>query len=188
MLGCPDSRLSSRVGWKAAVLYGSVVGMNLGIDAPTGGAVSGKTVSLTCLGVCAIFFILNDILGLINDGGMFSAIAAIRAAQARMSSVDVDGASLRTLFIIFCAFLATMSCLLLRIRIENRWSQLVFIVCIIGGGSVLDAIYGPWMIDNYLSHSGYHRCDVRDHTVGSGKGRVWLNNYVLNNTECHAIP
>jgi hypothetical protein len=146
--------------------------------------VSGKTIMLTCLGIGTLFFILNDLLGLINGGGIFSAMAAVRAAHSHVLSLDVDGASLRTPFVIICAFVTTTTCMLLRLEVEKRWTQLIFILCIIGGGFVLDAVYGPLMIENYLNRSGYRRCSAQDHIVGSGKGRVRFENYVSNKTEC----
>ncbi len=76
--------------------------------------------------------------------------------------------------------------MLLRLRLAKKWTQLIFMLCIIGGGFFVDAAYGPKIIENYLAGSGYYRCDARDHTVGAGKGRVWFDNYVLSNSVCVA--
>jgi hypothetical protein len=153
-------------------------------DAGADRRVSNKTVIMTCLAIGAFFFFLNDVIGLINGGGIFSATSAIKAAHAHVLSLDVDRASLRTLFLVFCAFSTTMICKWLRLDIDKRWTQLIFMLCIVGGGFILDAVYGPWMIENYLIRSGYSRCAEQDHSVGSGKGRVWLDNYVLDHTVC----
>lgn len=158
--------------------------MNLSTHAPTSNLVSSRTVIVTCLGIGTLFFIINDLLGLINGGGLFSAMAAIRAAHSHKSSLDVDGASLRTLFVVICAFLTTTSCMRLRLDINKRWTQLIFIICIIGGGFVSDAVFGPRMIESYLGRNGYRRCSVQDHTAGSGKGRVWFDNYVFKDAKC----
>ncbi len=160
--------------------------MNFSSDAPPGDVVSGKTVLFTCLGMGTFLFVLNDLLGLINGGGIFSGVSAIKAADARVLSLDVDSASLRTPFVILCALLTTTICMLLRLRLKSKWTQLMFMLCIIGGGFFVDAVYGPKMIENYLARSGYHRCDTRDHTVGAGRGRVWFDNYVLINSDCPA--
>lgn len=160
--------------------------MNFRNDAPTGDVVSSKTAVFICLGVGVLFFVLNDLLRLINGGGIFSAVSAIRAAHARALSIDVDGASLRTPFVLLCALLTTTICMILRLRLAKNWTQPVFILCIIGGGFLVDAVYGPKMIETYLARSGYYRCVAHDHAVGAGKGRVWLDNYVLSNSECLA--
>ncbi len=156
--------------------------MSYGI-APPGNVVTSNTVVVTCLGIGALFFMLNDLLGLINGGGIFSAIAAAKAAHSNLLSVDVDQASRRTPFVIVCALVTTTICMLLRLQIEKRWVQSIFMLCIIGGGFFIDAVYGPSIIENYLTRSGYIRCSTRDHTSGSGKGRVWFNNYVQTHSE-----
>ena len=160
--------------------------MNLRTNTSTDDVVSGKTVLFTCLGMGLSFFFLNDLLGLINGGGIFSAVSAIRAADARVLSLDVDGASLRTPLIIICALLTTTICMLLRLELAKKWNQAIFVLCIIAGGFVVDAVCGPKIIENYLARSGYYRCETRDHTVGVGKGRVWFDNYVLSNSKCPA--
>jgi hypothetical protein len=153
-------------------------------NADADSVVSNKTVIMTCLVIGAFFFFLNDLIGLINGGGIFSATAAIRAAHFHASSVDVDQASLRTLFLLFCAFSTTMVCKWFQLKTEKRWTQFIFMLCIVGGGFALDVVYGPWVIEKYLVHRGYSRCAEQDHSVGSGKGRVWFDNYVLNHAVC----
>ncbi len=149
-----------------------------------GDGVSVKTALFICLGLGTLFFTLHDLMGLINGGGLFSAVSAIRAAEARVPSVDVDGASLRTPLIVFCALLTTMICVILRLRLAKNSTQLILLLGVLGGGLSIDAVYGPLMIENYLARSGYRRCDVRDRAIGVGRGRVWFDNYVLRNSEC----
>lgn len=141
---------------------------------------------LACLGIGALFFILNDLLGLLNGGGIFSFTSAIRATRAHAPSVDVDGASLRTVFIFGCTFASTMAAALLKADFDKRLTQFLFLAPLIGGGFTLDALYGPEIIQTFMTHRGYSRCTAQDHTVGSGKGRVWFDNYVLNPTQCDA--
>lgn len=158
--------------------------MSFETDAGADGRVSNKTVVVTCCAIGGFFFFLNDLIGLINGGGIFSATSAIRAAHVHVLSLDIDRASLRTIFVTICAFSTTMICKWLQLDIHKRWPQLFFMLSIIGGGFILDAVCGPWVIENYLNRSGYSRCAEQDHSVGSGKGRVWLDNYVLDHTAC----
>ena len=130
------------------------------------------------------FFCINDILGLINGGGIFSSISGMVAVQKGARSVDVDGAGLRILFVAACALVASTLAALLKADMDERVTGAVFILSIIGGGFVLDAIYGPSVADGYMKSRGYVRCPALDHSRGRGKGTVWFSNYVLNKADC----
>lgn len=156
----------------------------IGAEMPSGNQLNSKKMLLACLGIGALFFTLHDLIGLLNGGGIFSFTSAIRATRAHVPSVDVDGASLRTLFIFGCTFVSTMAAALLKADFDKKLTQFLFLALLIGGGFTLDALYGPEIIQTVMAHHGYSRCAARDHTIGSGKGRVWLDNYVSNETQC----
>ena len=172
-----------RFGWQADGPCGSLASMDHGIDVSSQNVVTGRTVVFTSLGMGALLFVFNDLLGLINGGGLFSAAAAVKAAHSGMLWIHVDQASLRTPIVISCALITTTICMLLRLHLENRWVQLFFTLCIVGGGFLIDAVYGSSIIEAHLRNSGYVRCGAQDHAVGNGKGRVWLHSYVQSGSE-----
>lgn len=139
---------------------------------------------LTCLTIGLIFFLLNDLLGLLNGGGLFSAIAAIGSVHAQQPSIDIGQAGLRTPMIVLSAFATTTLAMLLRLDVARQRTQFLYMLGIIGGGFALDAIGGRWIIDRYLGESGYRRCSTLDHQQGSGRGRVWFAHYVSPATPC----
>jgi hypothetical protein len=57
---------------------------------------------------------------------------------------------------------------------------------VIGGGFIIDACYDESFMTSLLAARGYVRCENRDHHMGSGKGKVWFNDYVLHPADCPA--
>jgi len=134
--------------------------------------------------VFGLFFMLEDLLGLINGGGLFSVVGALQAASRRVPTIDVDSAGLRTLFITICAAFALLALVRLKTDLTNNAAQFVAIMFVVGGGFVLDAIYGERLIGNALAAHGYSHCAGGDFDVGHGKSRVWFDHYVLDPAAC----
>ena len=62
-----------------------------------------KTILITATLIVLVFFALDDLLGLINGGGIFSFFAAAASVHRAAPKVEVDGAALRTGFMALCA-------------------------------------------------------------------------------------
>lgn len=141
-------------------------------------------------GLCAIpiFFMLDDIIGLLSGGGIFSVTSALDAARNGHPLIDVDDAGLRTLFVALCGLSVTAIGLQLNIDVKKRLTSLLFMVAIIGGGFVLDGLYGDKIVAHFMAGYGYSRCEARDHSEGTGKSRVAFDDYVRDGRDCPLSP
>lgn len=136
--------------------------------------------------VVVFFFLINDVLSLINGGGLFSIVWALSAAGKGAAFVDVDGAGLRTLFILTCGTIIAAASAVIRIRLGSRIAWVLIMVAIVGGGFALDGMFGGAVIRHILASHGYSRCENGDFQTGNGKGRVWHTHYVLKRSGCPA--
>jgi hypothetical protein len=145
-----------------------------------------KLLLIIGLSFSAMIFLTNDVLGLINGGGLFSDLAAYRSLTSKPTVIEVDGAGLRTVLAVVCSLAGVSLALWLRLDVQKRLVQFLLLVGIIGGAFMLDGIYDESLITALATKHGYSRCDDRDHPVGAGKGRVWFHVYVLHANECSA--
>ena len=138
----------------------------MGATTPDGAAPDGhpnrKMLIATGFGIVALFFVVDDLLRWIEGGGIF--------------------------FIMACSLVVTTIGLQLNVDLRKRLPQFVFIFSIMGGGFILDGIYGPTTIQKFMTGHGYSRCPARDHVEGQGKGRVWFDDYVRFGAECPFQP
>lgn len=138
--------------------------------------------------IAAFFFLLDDVLGLIEGGGLFSVRWALHAADERTAVINVDGAGLRTLFVLLCSIIVIIPATALRANLSRSLVSFVVIMSVIGGGFVLDSIYDERIVGHFLALHGYERCENGDFHVGNGKSRVWFDDYVLSHTSCPSTP
>ena len=147
-----------------------------------------KQVLFTGLAAFLVLFLLDDIIGWIGGGGLFSVTSAMDAARQKPSLINVDEAGLRTLFVALCCFVATALGLQLNVDLKKRLPQFLFMLTIMGGGFGLDIVYGERIVANLMAGYGYSRCKARDHSEGHGKSRVQFDNYVRNGNDCPPLP
>ena len=138
------------------------------------------------IGIFAIvfFFFIQDILGNINGGGIFSIKAALHAANSKSEMIDVDGAGLRTLFLDAAILVVISACVFFNTPLKGRWLSTVIMLVMVGAGFVTDAYFDEPIMTSLLGSHGYTRCENRDHEVGNRKSRVWFHNYVLRVVDC----
>ena len=145
-----------------------------------------KQILLTGLGIILLFLVL-DLLDWIGGGGIFSVTSALDAARQKAPLIDVDGAGLRLPFVILCSLAVTAFGLQVNFDPKRKLPQFLFMLSIIGGGFVLDGIFGPRIVTHLMTGYGYDRCTARDHAEGHGKSRVWFSNYVRNRQDCPGL-
>lgn len=135
-------------------------------------------------GIAALFFLLDDLTMLSNGGGLLSVRSALRAADAGAAVINVDGSGLRTLFVFLCAIAVIIPGTALRMNLDKRLTSFVCMASIVGGGFIFDGIYDERIVGHLITSHGYSRCENGDFHVGTGKGKVWFDNYVLNQASC----
>ena len=143
-----------------------------------------RTLVILCAAGVGTLFFVGDVLGLINGGGVFSVIASYRAVTHEAAFVDVDGAGLRTLFVVALSALISALVAALNIDLDDRVPQLVFVLALVGGAFFADAIWDEAVVTRFMATHGYYRCLTRDHEVGRGKGSVWFHNYAFGSAGC----
>lgn len=143
-----------------------------------------KVALLVAVGITALFFLLDDLLGLIEGGGIFSVRSALKAASEGTAVINVDSAGLRTLFVLLCSIAVIVPSTLLRANLTKRLVSFTVLVPIIAGGFILDEFFDERIVGNLIASHGYTRCENADFHVGNGKSRVWFDNYVVSNANC----
>ncbi len=147
-----------------------------------------KVALIIAVGITAFFFLLDDLLGLIEGGGIFSVRSALRAASDGAAVINVDSAGLRTIFVLLCSIAVIVPGAHLRANLTKRLVSLAVLAPIIAGGFIFDSIFDERIVGNLITSRGYIRCENGDFHVGNGKSRVWFDNYVRNQTSCPPIP
>ena len=145
---------------------------------------SRRTAILIGIAIVALFFLINDIVGWVNGGGLFSIVSARHAVSARASMIDVDSAGLRTIFVTGCCLVVLGIASLTGANLDKRMPTILIMFAIFGGGFILDGIFDDGIVAHYMAAHGYGRCARRDHRVGNGKSRVWFHSYVLDPALC----
>lgn len=136
------------------------------------------------IGLIVFLFVIEDLIGWINGGGIFSIFAADHAIVAGARFIDVDSNAPRVPFaVILCPIVFGLGAFL-NADMSKRWQSGVIIIALIAGAFILDDIYGHRIITHFMAVNGYDRCPARDHEVGNGKGRVWLDAYVRSPDDC----
>ena len=134
-------------------------------------------------GMVVFSFVINDVVHSVNNGGIFSVLSGVKSMQARAARVDIDFAGLRIVFVALCYLITTGIGILFRI-VLNRKTVYFFVFSGLMGGVLFDTLAGAGLIAIAASRQGYVRCATRDHMSGVGKGKVWLNDYVLRQSDC----
>lgn len=143
-----------------------------------------KVALVFALCITSFFFLLDDLLGLIEGGGLFSTWSALRAADKGVPVISVDSAGLRTIFVLLCSILVIVPSAALRTNLTNRLVAFAVLMPIIAGGFISDAIFDESIVEHLIATQGYRRCENGDFHRGNGKSRVWFHNYVLTQTSC----
>ena len=162
-----------------------------GIPEPEEKPRRGKNAVLFGVAAVALMFFINDVLGWINGGGLFSVIAAVHAVDAHTKMIDVDQAGLCTALITAdCLIVISICCLFdFNVDMSKKTPSIFFAAsAIIGGGFALDGFFGQPLISYWMGMHGYSRCAILDHSVGQGKGEVWFINYVRTPEDCGFVP
>jgi hypothetical protein len=139
--------------------------------------------ALLALGLTLIF----DILFWSERGGILSIWPAVAAVHSQVASIEVDKACLRVpimaaICVVFCG-----ACVPFSGRMQSRNAGIIVLVAVIGPGFVLDAVFGPRIIEQFMEGHEYSRCPAHDVVVGNGKGRVWFNDYASSSGSCTSL-
>ena len=133
------------------------------------------------------FYFLLEVLSWFTErGGVFSIASALVAVSANPPVLDIDENALRfpitiALWLVVVGFSRLFGIQLEMSKRRNAWLP---ILIIIGGGFVVDGVFGERSITHYMSGRGYSRCEAGDWAQGNRKSRVWFADYVLRGIEC----
>ena len=147
-----------------------------------------KVALAVAVGIPALFFLLDDLLGRFNGGGLFSVRSALRAANDGAAVINVNSAGLRTIFMLLCSIAVVVPGTALRVNLTKRLTSFVVLTSIIGGGFICDGIFDERIVGHLITSHGYRRCENGDFHLGAGKSTVWFHNYVLNQPSCPSTP
>jgi hypothetical protein len=114
----------------------------------------------------------------------------MRAIHSRPTFIDIDKNALRFPIILLLWLLVVGLSWATKFRLDfsNRLVSMLLILTIIGGGFVLDGVYGERIITSFMAAHGYGRCSVGDWAHGAGKSRVWFAHYTLGTDDCLEGP
>ncbi len=141
---------------------------------------------MSCAMGIAFMLLYEGPLRAINHGGIVSIFQSLSAARAHAPVIDVDENALR--FPIVCAALVcgTVVFSLIKLNINNKWLEYLAIIIMLGGGFVVDGVYGNRIIDHFISSYGYSRCPSGDHSIGTGRTEADFNHYIQAGADCPA--
>jgi len=135
----------------------------------------------------ALLLFIDIMLWTFSRGGSLSIVAALAAVQAKAPAIDVDRNGLRFLMLLMVGAIALGMSRFFDVEFtSDRRSTLPLVLAIFVGGFVLDGLCGETIITKYMAAEGYGRCPSQDRAVGTGKGRVWFENYELSASGCRA--
>ena len=129
-------------------------------------------------------FVVYEISVSLHQGGFYSIVTAFKAFDADASSIDIDSRSLTLPITIALLILVVTTTRYLDFSLEERWKDVLMAGGVVLGGLILSGIVGEPVNTHLMTAHGYSRCSSGDHTVGRGKSRVYLHNYVLNLADC----
>jgi hypothetical protein len=135
-------------------------------------------------GVVLVMFFIDDCLGSINGGGIFPYFQNIMTISQNKSMIGIDHNGLRTAFTFICGIFGVVFCWNLDFDFSEKQVILITAFSIMIAGFVSDWVLDEQITTWIMSEQGYIRCDAQDYEAGSGKGAVWLNIYVRNNSDC----
>ena len=138
--------------------------------------------------VVAITFLAQDVLGLLEHGGLWSVAAALRAAGDQVPDIDVDSTALRSAITLATCLTLALVFGWLKVDIRRRWPAVVVLVAMIGGSLAVDAVFDEPIVEQLMTARGYDRCPSGDHAVGSGRSKVWFDRFVSARLACRAPP
>jgi hypothetical protein len=151
------------------------------------GSADSKHVNLI-VGVVGVtlLFLLEVLSWFTERGGLFSIISALFAVHEKPPLLDIDENALRFPIIIAIWLMVVGFSRLFDFQLDmskrrNAWLP---ILIIIGGGFVVDGVFGESIITHYMAGHGYSRCEAGDWAQGNGKSRVWFADYALRGVEC----
>lgn len=134
----------------------------------------------------ALFFLLEVLSWFTERGGVFSIVSALFAVHGRPPVLDVDENSLLfPLIIVIWLIVVGLSRLFdIQLDMSKRRNAWLPILIIMGGGFVVNGLFGESIITRYVAAYGYSRCEAGDWAQGNGKSRVWFADYVLPTVDC----
>lgn len=166
--------ISKQTGVDASLLNTNtrLIGKNAGIGY--------RAYALIIIGLMALF----EFVGWLENAGLSSIASAVSTLKSKPPTIEIDGAGLRFPIIVALCVVLLPIFAALRIDLSKRKWQFVVIFSVIGGGFIVDAIYGEKAITYFMADKGYNRCQSLDRHVGKGKGSIWLKGYAASASEC----
>lgn len=138
-----------------------------------------KKAALTWLLFTLAAFLLNDVLGLINKGGIFPLILSLNDAQMHSHSINISDSALRIVFISISTLLTVLIAAIYKLNIYDRHISFAMIAVAMGGGYLIDGFNDQKIMDRILGSYGYTYAPSGDFKVGHGKGSVYFHHYIL---------
>jgi hypothetical protein len=133
-----------------------------------------------------LLFLLEVLSWFTERGGVISIVPAFSSVRTKAPVLDIDENALRFPIIIALWLMVVGFSRLFDVQLDmskrrNAWFP---ILIILGGGFVLDGMFGESIITQYMAVHGYSRCEAGDWAQGNGKSRVWFADYVLGGVQC----
>ncbi len=125
--------------------------------------------------------------GLRAGVGFFSILDALRLADLKVATIDVDEGCFETLIFGLVGTCAVGAAIALRAKPIPLALPLVGLVTIVAG-TFLDMRCSPKVIAALMSSKSYQRCGAGDHIVYSFRAHTYFANYVKNAAMCHPFP
>jgi len=145
-----------------------------------------KVALVVAFSIPSFFFLLDDLLGLIEGGGIISTWHALQAARQGAPVINVDSAGLRTIFVLLSSIVVIVPSTALRANLANKLVAFAVLIPIIAGGFISDGAFDQSIVEHLVAAHGYRRCKSGDFHKGNGKSRVWFDNYVLSQSNCRS--
>lgn len=122
--------------------------------------------------------------GLRAGVGFFSILDALRLANAKVATINVDKGSFQTLIFGLVGICAVGFGIVLRTKPTPLALSIVGLVTIVAG-TFIDTQLSPKAIAMLMTSKNYQRCPEGDHQVHSYIVDAYFANYVANSALCH---
>ena len=142
--------------------------------------------------IVAVLWIALMVAITLNGGlragvGLFSILNAVRLADVKAATIDVDESCFETLIFGLVGTCAVGACIALRAKPIPLALPVVGLATIVAG-TFIDMRCSPTVIAALMSSKSYRRCRAADHTIYSFRAHTHFANYVKNAAMCHPFP
>jgi hypothetical protein len=146
-----------------------------------------RRIPLSATLVLLAFFLFLQLLSWISvHGGFMSIVSALALIHSKPPNIDIDESGLEfpLMFVGWLFAIIFFSIFNQKINSFTRTMASLTAAVTVGGGLVLNDVYGMSIITHYMANQGYSRCLAGDWAQGNGKGRVWFADYARGAVDC----